>query len=63
MYHATFGTSLNIPEKERSYCIYYIDYRNKSEIRLSNCTHEKLFKALARLEAKLATTTIKDKTK
>ena len=31
------------------------------KIRLSNCTHEQLFKALARVEAKLATTTIKDK--
>jgi hypothetical protein len=31
------------------------------KIRLNNCTHEQLFKALARVEAKLATTTIKDK--
>ena len=31
------------------------------KIRLSNCTHEQLFKALARVEAKLATTTVKDK--
>ena len=31
--------------------------------KLSNCNHEQLFKALARVEAKLATTTIKDKTR
>ena len=31
------------------------------KIRLNNCTHEQLFKALARVEAKLANTTIKDK--
>jgi hypothetical protein len=31
------------------------------KIRLNNCTHEQLFKALARVEAKLATTTIRDK--
>jgi hypothetical protein len=31
------------------------------KIRLNNCIHEQLFKALARVEAKLATTTIKDK--
>ncbi len=31
------------------------------KIRLNNCTHEQLFKSLARVEAKLATTTIKDK--
>jgi hypothetical protein len=31
------------------------------KIRLNNCTHEQLFKASVRVEAKLATTTIKDK--
>jgi hypothetical protein len=32
-----------------------------TKIRLNNCTHEQLFEALARVVAKLATTTIKDK--
>ncbi len=31
------------------------------KINPTNCAHEQLFKALARVEAKLATTTIKDK--
>jgi hypothetical protein len=32
----TFGTSLNIPEKEGSYCIHYNDYSNNSENQIAS---------------------------
>ena len=31
------------------------------KINLNNCTHEELFKALARIEARIATTSVRDK--
>jgi hypothetical protein len=55
-----FGTLLNIPEKEGSYCSQYNDHRNNSENQTEQLYHEQVFKALALVEAKFATTAIKD---
>jgi hypothetical protein len=52
---------LNIQKRRGDSVFNTITSATTQKIRLKNCTHEQLFKALAQEEAKLATTTIKDK--
>jgi hypothetical protein len=52
---------LNIQKKRRAVTVLSMTTSTAQKINLNNCTHEELSKALARIEARIATTSVRDK--